>query len=152
MRGKIRGGFTLAKEGLKELIAHLKKREVKRIIASSATLSRINYMCEAAGVSGDFDEIVCGQDVEKGKPAPDIFNLAVKKSGFTKEECIVLEDSINGVKAGLAAGIKTVHIPDKSCLGLWSDELPETPKGAVRADSLLDLCTAPPARTVATPA
>ena len=59
-----------------------------------------------------FDVIVGGKDVENGKPAPDIFLLAAQKLGVNPEDCFVIEDSENGIRAGAAAGMKCIGIPD----------------------------------------
>ena len=56
--------------------------------------------------------MVYGDSVEHGKPEPDIFLMAARQIGAEPEECIVIEDSINGIKAGYAAGMKVVHVPD----------------------------------------
>lgn len=62
-----------------------------------------------------FDHLTFGNEVENGKPAPDIFLLAARRMGISPEEAILFEDSENGVKAGVAAGIThVVHIPDNS--------------------------------------
>ena len=67
-----------------------------------------------AGVEEYFREVVTGDQVEHGKPAPDIFLLAARQLGLAPGNCLVLEDSFNGVRAGAAAGCVTVMIPDLS--------------------------------------
>ena len=59
-----------------------------------------------------FDPIVAGNEVENGKPAPDVFLVTAQKMGVKAETCFVFEDSQNGIKAGVAAGMKTIGIPD----------------------------------------
>ena len=58
------------------------------------------------------DAVVYGDEVEHGKPEPDIFLRAAKAIGISPSEAVVVEDSINGIKAGYAAGMRVVHIPD----------------------------------------
>lgn len=58
------------------------------------------------------DAVVYGDEVERGKPEPDIFLRAAKAIGVNPSEAVVVEDSINGIKAGYAAGMRVVHIPD----------------------------------------
>lgn len=53
-----------------------------------------------------------GQQVERGKPEPDIFLFAAREIGCPPEDCCVFEDSVNGVRAGMAAGCVTVMVPD----------------------------------------
>lgn len=58
------------------------------------------------------DAVVYGDEVEHGKPEPDIFLRAAKAIGVNPSEAVVVEDSINGIKAGYAADMRVVHIPD----------------------------------------
>mgnify|MGYP001076808245 CR=1 FL=1 len=58
------------------------------------------------------DAVVYGDEVERGKPEPDIFLRAAKAIGVNPSEAVVVEDSINGIKAGYAADMRVVHIPD----------------------------------------
>ena len=59
-----------------------------------------------------FDIFICGDMGLKSKPAPDIFLACADKMGLAPADCFVLEDSINGIKAAHAAGMKPVMIPD----------------------------------------
>ncbi|MGN0588895.1 MAG: HAD family hydrolase, partial [Ruminiclostridium sp.] len=59
-----------------------------------------------------FDGIVGGDEIENGKPSPEIFLKAAGLLGCKPSECVIFEDSENGVKAALAAGIKCFYIPD----------------------------------------
>ena len=74
------------------------------------------------------------EDVENGKPAPDIFRLAARRLGLAPEQCFVFEDSVNGVLSGNAAGCVTVMVPD---LVFPSEELAST---CTIVPSLLDVC------------
>jgi len=65
---------------------------------------------EVLDISGYFDGIVSGDDVEQSKPAPDIFLKASNLAGVEPEFCIVIEDSVNGVNAARAAGMKVVGL------------------------------------------
>lgn len=56
--------------------------------------------------------VASGQQVERGKPEPDIFLLAAQEIGCEPEECCVFEDGANGVRAGMAAGCVTVMVPE----------------------------------------
>ena len=79
-------------------------------------MSNLRY----AGLDVFFDAVVSGQQVERGKPEPDVFLFAAKELQCLPEECYVFEDSINGVQAGAAAGCVTVMVPDlvPPCEGL----------------------------------
>lgn len=60
-----------------------------------------------------FEEILSSDDIERGKPQPDIYLEVMKRLGVLPEECIVLEDSRDGIKAGVAAGAKVITVPSK---------------------------------------
>lgn len=60
-----------------------------------------------------FDEILSSDDMERGKPHPDVYLETAKRLGVLPEECVVLEDSANGIKAGVAAGTKVITVPSK---------------------------------------
>lgn len=67
---------------------------------------------EPFGMQAYFDSITCGDEIEHGKPAPDIYLLAAERLGMWPEECAVVEDSPNGVRAGAAAGMPVFLVPD----------------------------------------
>ena len=77
-------------------------------IGSSASRGWIEYLLEQIGASGRFPIICSGDDVEKTKPAPDIYLLAAKKLNLAPEDCVVLEDSIYGLIAAKEAGMKCI--------------------------------------------
>lgn len=100
------------KPGAVELLEELKARGIRTVVASSSAYWMIEKNLAAAQMTAYFDLIVSGEEVENGKPAPDIFLLAAERAGVTPEECVVLEDSNNGALAGCAAGMLTVMVPD----------------------------------------
>lgn len=100
------------KPGAIELLEELKSRGIITLVASSSAYWMIEKNLAAAQMRAYFDLIVSGEEVENGKPAPDIFLLAAERAGVAPEECVVLEDSNNGALAGCAAGMLTVMIPD----------------------------------------
>ena len=100
------------KPGLKELLALLEERGIPRIVASSSPRSMIQQNLQTTGTARYFHDVVCGADVKNSKPAPDIFLEAARRLGLDIRNCLVLEDSFNGVRAGHAAGAVTVMVPD----------------------------------------
>lgn len=108
----IDGQGAQEKLGAGELLAYLHGRGVKIAVASSSPLARIRKNLESAGLARYFHVMVSGQEVERGKPEPDVFLLAAQRLGVAPEECYVFEDSLNGVRAGMAAGCRTVMVPD----------------------------------------
>lgn len=91
--------------GVKDLIIDLYKNGMKLLLASSASNRKIEKVFTRFNLHQYFDSTISGEDFEESKPNPAIFNEAVAKSGFTKEECIIIEDSTNGIKAAKAAGV-----------------------------------------------
>lgn len=100
------------KPGAGELLESLRSRGVKLAVASSSGRERILSNLRAARLDRFFDAVVSGQQVERGKPEPDIFLFAAGEIGRPPEDCYVFEDSVNGVRAGMAAGCVTVMVPD----------------------------------------
>jgi beta-phosphoglucomutase len=96
--------------GLENLLIELKDAGVKLAIASSATVEDIDFILSHVKVGQYFDVIIDGNRVSKGKPNPQIFLKAAADLGMRPEDCIVFEDSIAGITAGNAAGMKVVGI------------------------------------------
>lgn len=100
------------KKGLLPLLEYLRQKKMRTAIASSSDLHVIQKLTQKAGVSGYFQAIAAGDMVVNSKPAPDIFLLAAEKLDVAPCHCMVLEDSINGIRAAHAAGMLPVMIPD----------------------------------------
>lgn len=101
------------KPGIHEVLEFLKERGMKTSIATSSPLDRTKKYLSQVGLVDDFDELVSGHMVEKGKPEPDIYLFAASKLGLKPEECLVLEDSPTGILAAYRAGCVPVMIPDQ---------------------------------------
>lgn len=92
-------------EGVEDLIKKLHSSGIQLILASSASKVTIERVFRRFNLHQYFTHIVSGEDFPKSKPDPAIFLHAASLSVAPKEECIVIEDSTNGVKAAKAAGI-----------------------------------------------
>ena len=78
-------------------------------VASSSGLNRLHFKLKKTDLHHRFDpHIYSGDQVEKGKPAPDLFLFAAEQLGIHPEKCIAIEDSVNGVKSALAAGMTVI--------------------------------------------
>jgi HAD superfamily hydrolase (TIGR01509 family) len=95
-------------EGVRNLIEDLYQNGIQLILASSASKVTIDRVFTRFGLHDFFTHIVSGEDFPKSKPHPAIFEHAASLSMAPKENCIVIEDSTNGVKAAKAAGIYCV--------------------------------------------
>lgn len=100
------------KEGLLDILEMLKRHGVKMAVASSSPKDMILLNLKRSHLEDYFEVVVSGKEVERGKPFPDIFLLAANKLGIDSQACYVFEDAYNGVQAGIAAGSKTIMIPD----------------------------------------
>ena len=100
------------KEGVKELFSMLKEKNYKIALATSAKRERVEKQIKDKWLKESFDAIVCGDDVEKGKPSPDIFLKAAKEIDVEAKDCSVVEDSPAGIKAAFSGGMKGIHVED----------------------------------------
>lgn len=92
-------------EGVENLIKDLYEDGIQLIVASSASKVTIDRVFKRFHLHPYFSDIVSGEDFPRSKPHPAIFEHAVSLSMAPKEECIVIEDSWNGIEASVAAGI-----------------------------------------------
>lgn len=100
------------KPGARELLEYFHTQGIKTAVASSSGRKRILSNLRRVNLNNFFDAVVSGEEVVHGKPEPDIFLLAAEKIGCRPEMCYVFEDSVNGVRVGMAAGCITVMVPD----------------------------------------
>lgn len=96
-------------EGALELLEYF-SRDKKIALASSSSLDLINFVVDRFNIRKYFEVLVSGEEVAHGKPFPDVFLLAARKLMVKPEKCLVIEDSVNGVKAGKAAGMKVIAV------------------------------------------
>lgn len=104
-------GITV-KKGFEQLSAYLKESNIKMLVATSTYHNSAIEKLKKAGIYEHFDGLIGGDEIENGKPAPDIFLKCASLSDFSTDECIVVEDSANGVKSALSADIKCIFIKD----------------------------------------
>ena len=100
------------KPGAKELLAYLQETGRGIAMASSSTRDRALNLLDQHGVTGYFQQFVFAGEVERGKPAPDVFLKACEKLGEAPEDCLVLEDSEAGIQAAHAARVPVICVPD----------------------------------------
>lgn len=100
------------KNGLVELLDYLTENGIKKAVATSSIRERAQKLLSIAGVLDKFDRVICGDEVTKGKPDPEIFLTVCKKLDVDPSNAIVLEDSERGLEAAVAGGIRCILIPD----------------------------------------
>ena len=106
---KINHTYTCPRAG--EIIAALTAKEIPFAICSSADKAKIHHNLRALGIPETaFPAIVSGEDVTHNKPAPEIYEKGAAILGVKPEECIVVEDTLNGIRAGKSSGATTVAV------------------------------------------
>lgn len=120
------------KPGARELLEFFRSRGVKTALASGSHAGIIRNNIRRSGFEDLFDAVLSGDEAARGKPEPDVFLLAARRLGLPPGECYVFEDSVNGARAGVAAGCTTVMIPDlmppaadlrRDCAGIYGSLL-----------------------------
>jgi len=108
---RAREGFVV-KPGVCALLALLTAAGVPCAVASSTRREEVERRLALTGLAQTFRAFVGGDEVEHGKPAPDIFLLAAERLGAEPADCLVFEDVEHGARGALAAGMQVVIVPD----------------------------------------
>lgn len=105
-------GRLPVKAGVREILSWIKEHGIKIALASSTRRAIVEAELKAAGLYDYFDKVICGDMVEKSKPAPDIFLKACNELGVRPCDAYAIEDSYNGVRSAQSAGLKCIMVPD----------------------------------------
>jgi HAD superfamily hydrolase (TIGR01509 family) len=115
-RGEIATEFFANRIGLfpnvKEVLEELRQMKLHLAVATSSVSASARPFLDRHRLTGFFDVIITGEEVEHGKPAPDIYLCAADKLGSPAEACLVIEDALPGVAAAKAANMRVAAIPD----------------------------------------
>jgi HAD superfamily hydrolase (TIGR01509 family) len=116
-RGEIATEFFADRVGLfpnvKEVLEELRQMKLHLGVATSSVSASARPFLDRHQLTGFFDVIVTGEEVERGKPAPDIYLCAAQKIGIPAEACLVVEDALPGAAAARAAKMRVAAIPDR---------------------------------------
>jgi HAD superfamily hydrolase (TIGR01509 family) len=116
-RGEIATEFFANRIGLfpqvKEVLEELRQMELKLAVATSSVGASARPFLDRHLLTSFFEVIITGDEIERGKPHPAIYLRAAEKLGVAPNECLVIEDSLSGVAAGKAAGMRVAAIPDR---------------------------------------
>ena len=98
-------------EGVHDLLKLLKEKEIPMALASSADRIKVDANLKSAEIPMRlFNAIISGENVERKKPAPDVFLKAAQAMGVNPVNCVVVEDAVNGIAAAKAAGMKCIAV------------------------------------------
>ena len=112
-------------------------------LATSSNREIIDLVLEVGGLGPCFKATVSSEEVERGKPAPDVYLEAARRLGVAPERCAAIEDSTNGLRAARAARMRVVAIPN--------DAFPPAPEGLEAADVVLGSIAELTPETIAPP-
>ena len=119
----VSSGKVPLRPGIRELIDDAAKRGVRLAIATTTTPANVDALLSATlGGTGRFEVICAGDSVPNKKPAPDVYELALKRLELPPAACVAIEDSRNGLLSSVAAGIPTVVTPGIYTSGQRFDE------------------------------
>ena len=107
-----REGTIPLKKGARKVLRKLSENGIRLALASSSYRRVVEPEMKTAGLLDLFGQIVCGDEIPNGKPAPDLFLEAARRLNAAPEDCIAVEDSFNGVRSAHAAGMTVFMIPD----------------------------------------
>lgn len=99
-------------KGARQLLEFLKSNGITMAIASGTNTEKVTQYLKMLDVYKFFDAIIGGDQIVNCKPAPDVFLTAAKAIGADPEDCFVVEDANNGIRAGYAAGMRCIGVPD----------------------------------------
>lgn len=128
-------------EGTVALIKGLHQIGKRLVLASSSTLENIHLVINKHELAQYFDHIVGGDEVANGKPDPEIFNIAAKRAKTLPSQCLVIEDSRNGIAAAKAAGMRCIGFNNPSSPGqlLYDADLVVTDMAELTAENIFEL-------------
>lgn len=99
-------------DGIPELLQSLEQRRIETALASGSPMKVIEFVLKKFSLSDVFRIKVSGDCVERGKPHPDIYLKTARRLGVSPEECVAIEDSINGIVSAKEAGMRCIAVPD----------------------------------------
>ena len=116
-RSEIATDFFANRVGLfpsaKMTLEQLREMKLPLAVATSSVSASARPLLDRTGIRSLFSVVVTGDEVQQGKPHPDIYLRAAKKLGISPEACLVIEDSLAGIAAGRAANMRVAAIPDR---------------------------------------
>ena len=100
--------------GFKNFLDELKSKDIMVGLASNAIRKNVSMIINELEIYDYFDSIICGDEVINGKPNPEMFNETIDRFNINKDECLIFEDSLEGVLAAKNSGVKVIGITSSS--------------------------------------
>ena len=100
--------------GFKNFLDELKSKDIMVGLASNAIRKNVSMIINELEIYDYFDSIICGDEVINGKPNPEMFNETIDRFNISKDECLIFEDSLEGVLAAKNSGVKVIGITSSS--------------------------------------
>lgn len=145
-RGRLMAAFEVGLKVMPGVASVLERLALPWCVATSSSPKRAARSLEIAGLSGMVgDGLYTATMVARGKPAPDLFLHVAAERGVDPGRCLVIEDSLNGVKAGIAAGMVVWRFTGGSHLAGLSLDAPEDAKAALHFKDFADFFNLHPA-------
>jgi HAD superfamily hydrolase (TIGR01509 family) len=101
-------------KGFKKFLIDIKSRDILVGLASNAIRKNVSLVIKELQIYNDFDSIICGDEVDNGKPNPEMFNKTIDRFKINKNECLIFEDSLEGIIAANNSGINVIGITSSS--------------------------------------
>jgi HAD superfamily hydrolase (TIGR01509 family) len=115
-RGEIAAEFFAKRVSLfpsaRDVLTELRRMNLRLAVATSSVSASARPFLDRHRLTAFFDVIVTGEEIERGKPSPDIYLSAAKKLGIPTDACLVIEDALSGIAAAKTAGMRVAAIPD----------------------------------------
>ena len=96
--------------GFKKFLDELKSKDIMVGLASNAIRKNVSMIINELEIYDYFDSIICGDEVNNGKPNPEMFNESINRFNINKNDCLIFEDSIEGVEGAINSGIKAIGV------------------------------------------
>ncbi len=104
------GGTLELIPGVREILQALSEAGVPNVVATSTDRQNVELIFEVMGLGSFFSGMVASEDVSRGKPDPEVFLKASEKAGMPPGRCIVCEDSLHGIEAGIRGGMRVIGV------------------------------------------
>jgi len=115
---RLQPDFLTPLPGVVPLVTALRRHGIRTGVASSSRVSRVRELLETLGLAAEFEALAGGDEVQRAKPAPDVYRLAAQRLAVPEAACVALEDSESGVQAAKAAGMRCIAVPSELTRGM----------------------------------